>query len=862
MKKVFLFILLFCAVSSIAQLPITQNLGSDSTLIRIGNNSKGALRGSLIPSTYTDTTQANAGRIDDYPFAIIATSGDGNVWQRNYLATGWVLIGGGSDPSGLFFKVGGNLFPVTVPSRNIGTLSPYGGAIGLMTNSVVRAIVPDAGFTLSNDTTSTKVFTYNPTSKEWGYANWNNGGGVYDSSLVQYKSDTILFRRFNTAQTTLQNNWANYSGYSTYVTETPVAEGLDIVSTRTSFNYNASVPLDTSWESAYNDVTIYMEFRVVSLGNSFPFIGTVMAGATNLYANNGNFYINLLTGTVTFATSHFGNTDVGVLSNIPNANDVVRLIHRRRFDVDMLTIINITDGTSETFSHSYGGTQVGCATTNIYPGWFFADGNIVLRSYSFYGTGYNPDLLIVGASIQQNQMDVSSYDSSYAGRLAQLSNRTIGISAKCGNNLLDFQSNLKEIKALKPKAVILGDLGYNEIYVSGEAATVWQPKYRAFVDSLIAIGTRVVIMRQTPNPANVVPDTINAFIDSVYSNHPKVQILDIYTLVDFYHPDSTNKAKSSYFRDNIHWNNKPSKSVADQVRFQLERMERFNITGGTDVNFTRLNNSILLYQNTGTGKGQWNSFRLGSGISVAGDSINVSGSGGSSTSPAGNFGNLQINRNGAFATPGSDSLDFESATGLSVKGNINSTGQVKLSDGTFGSGGNPALTFTNDGTVGFALNGAGNLVYTNSNSALYQFNTAAMRIRNSTQINWASGDPTSNGADVGFVWDASGVVRVTNGSTGYGAVTANSYRASLTTTSTNLTLDATHYTVIVTSGTPTITLPAASSFDRQIYILVNHTGSGVTISTYKNFSGSDATSIAANSSMTVQSNGTNWYRIQ
>lgn len=177
MKKLLTILLLFCAVSSIAQLPITQNLGSDSTLIRIGNNSKGALRGSLIPSTYTDTTQANAGRIDDYPFAIIATSGDGNTWQRNYLATGWVLIGGGSDPSGLFFKVGGNLFPVTVPSRNIGTLSPYGGAIGLMTNSVVRAIVPDAGFTLANDTTAAKVFTWNPTSKEWGYANWNNGGG-------------------------------------------------------------------------------------------------------------------------------------------------------------------------------------------------------------------------------------------------------------------------------------------------------------------------------------------------------------------------------------------------------------------------------------------------------------------------------------------------------------------------------------------------------------------------------------------------------------------------------------------------------------------------------------------------------------
>lgn len=47
------------------------------------------------------------------------------------------------------------------------------------------------------------------------------------------------------------------------------------------------------------------------------------------------------------------------------------------------------------------------------------------------------------------------------------------------------------------------------------------------------------------------------------------------------------------------------------------------------------------------------------------------GSGGGT--PAGNFGNLQINRNGAFATPGSDSLDWESSTGLTVTGGTRTT---------------------------------------------------------------------------------------------------------------------------------------------------------------------------------------------
>lgn len=37
--------------------------------------------------------------------------------------------------------------------------------------------------------------------------------------------------------------------------------------------------------------------------------------------------------------------------------------------------------------------------------------------------------------------------------------------------------------------------------------------------------------------------------------------------------------------------------------------------------------------------------------------------------------------------------------------------------------------------------------------------------------------------------------------------------------------------------------------------------SGVTVSTYKDFAGSDATTIAANSAIEFQSNGTSWYRV-
>jgi len=82
-------------------------------------------------------------------------------------------------------------------------------------------------------------------------------------------------------------------------------------------------------------------------------------------------------------------------------------------------------------------------------------------------------------------------------------------------------------------------------------------------------------------------------------------------------------------------------------------------------------------------------------------------------------------------------------------------------------------------------------------------------------------------------------------------------------TSSNITLDATHHTVVLHTGSPDVVLPsAASSNDRREYVIVNQTGSARNITTYKDFTNSNATTIAANSSITIQSDGSNWYRIR
>ncbi len=135
------------------------------------------------------------------------------------------------------------------------------------------------------------------------------------------------------------------------------------------------------------------------------------------------------------------------------------------------------------------------------------------------------------------------------------------------------------------------------------------------------------------------------------------------------------------------------------------------------------------------------------------------------------------------------------------------------------------------------------------------------------------GSGTTNLSTLDFM--TNGVTQMTideNGNMGVNTAGTNnakmdvngSVAAAITGTTASLTLSSAHYTVIIQNSAHVITLPAASTCLRRIYILVNQS----TISTlgssgfYKNFSNVNTTTIPANSSITIQSDGVNWYRIQ
>ncbi|AXP81878.1 hypothetical protein CJ739_2812 [Mariniflexile rhizosphaerae] len=87
---------------------------------------------------------------------------------------------------------------------------------------------------------------------------------------------------------------------------------------------------------------------------------------------------------------------------------------------------------------------------------------------------------------------------------------------------------------------------------------------------------------------------------------------------------------------------------------------------------------------------------------------------------------------------------------------------------------------------------------------------------------------------------------------------------SITIISSDLTLDASHKTVIIpTWGSAfTVTLPAADTRYGRIYTIVNNTGGAKTIGSYIDLAGTTVTTIGTASSVEVQSDGTDWYQIR
>ncbi|MDV7140700.1 hypothetical protein R3X28_17540 [Maribacter sp. TH_r10] len=87
-----------------------------------------------------------------------------------------------------------------------------------------------------------------------------------------------------------------------------------------------------------------------------------------------------------------------------------------------------------------------------------------------------------------------------------------------------------------------------------------------------------------------------------------------------------------------------------------------------------------------------------------------------------------------------------------------------------------------------------------------------------------------------------------------------SIATAITSPSSSLTLNETHHTVLVDSNR-SITLPSANTCEGRTYIIKNTHDSAITISTFVDNTGTNSTSVASNSVVQLQSDGSSWHSI-
>lgn len=188
MKKILLFVFIFLVAKiSFAQYPQQQTMGTNNTIINLGNANGGAIKGNIINGLYTDTTAANATQIDFYTGAQIFTTSDTSFWIRNKTATNqyWFRVGGASGgATGSFWSLTGNLFPVILAGYGIGSNDATN--VPFKSNNVTRATIASTGIArVSGGQYKYVVIDTAGVEHYLGYADAGGSGGTPGGSNTQ-----------------------------------------------------------------------------------------------------------------------------------------------------------------------------------------------------------------------------------------------------------------------------------------------------------------------------------------------------------------------------------------------------------------------------------------------------------------------------------------------------------------------------------------------------------------------------------------------------------------------------------------------------------------------------------------------------
>lgn len=177
MKKILTLLFFLIATASIGQYPINQILSSDSTMVSVGRNATGGIRGGLVNMVFTDTTAANLSRISYYTGAQIWTTTDSAIWVRfKGTPSFWVKMAGASGgTTGSFWNITGNYFGGGVP-LNYGVGTNSYDYLPLKTNNITRLLIPPDGI-LRSSAPANKYLMMDTTTLEMYYGDGGGGSG-------------------------------------------------------------------------------------------------------------------------------------------------------------------------------------------------------------------------------------------------------------------------------------------------------------------------------------------------------------------------------------------------------------------------------------------------------------------------------------------------------------------------------------------------------------------------------------------------------------------------------------------------------------------------------------------------------------
>ena len=220
MKRILLLLFSLITTAAIGQYPINQILSSDSTMVSVGRNATGGIRGGLVNMVFADTTAANLSRISYYTGAQIWTTTDSAIWVRfKGTPSFWVKMAGASGgTTGSFWNITGNYFGGGVP-LNYGVGTNSYDYLPLKTNNITRLLIPPDGI-LRSSAPANKYLMMDTTTLEMYYGDGGGGSGwsltgnagTTSSNFIGTTDNQPLSFRVN-------NNWAGriYTNGSVYL---------------------------------------------------------------------------------------------------------------------------------------------------------------------------------------------------------------------------------------------------------------------------------------------------------------------------------------------------------------------------------------------------------------------------------------------------------------------------------------------------------------------------------------------------------------------------------------------------------------------------------------------------------------------